>query len=117
MDFRFSNDFTQDLLDLQSYIKDKFHNEKAARDILEKIMASLALLPKAPQLGLNFDERVGRKLLTSFNTRMLIVDKKFLVFYAYSEEMLVVLRLVSADTNYLKYLDTLFSRIKKELDP
>jgi plasmid stabilization system protein ParE len=81
---------------------------QAARRIATIVLDALEPLKKFPELGLDFDKRVGRRMIADHTTRMLVIEKKYLVFYVVHEKHLNILKLVGASTDYLNNLDTLF---------
>jgi len=113
LEFDFSPEFADELEAFQSYIRGHFHSEKAARNLSKIIINRLLFLKTAPELGVNFDERVGRKILQDATVRMIIIEKKYIVFYSVSKDRIFIMHLLSAKTDYLKHLDILFSRFKE----
>jgi len=108
LELKFSHDFAHDLEDTQSYIRETHSDEQAAIRIAQLVLDALEPLKDFPELGLNFDERIGEQLIEGHVTRLLIVKKKYLVFYLVLRQDIYVLKFVNASTDYLNHLSRLF---------
>lgn len=109
MEFKYTEDYIVAIERAQSYIRTTYANEAAAHKFARDIFKATNVLLKHPNLGINFDARVGRVMIFGQTTRMLVV-KKYLVFYTVKGDTIYMLRLVNGTTDYLNRLEYLFKR-------
>lgn len=101
-----------DLDAIFDYCSDHFSEETAER-ILKGLTEAILKLEVFPEGFVNFDERIGQTLFTDGTVRMLPF-KSYLVFFLVRDLRVDVLRVISARTDYLNQLDSLFKmKLKK----
>jgi toxin ParE1/3/4 len=88
-----------DLGGLFLYIKDKLHNEIAARNIATKLLQRAQGLASFPDMGASLGN-VDRKL---DGYRYLLVDN-YLVIYRVADEELYIVRILYARSDYVQLL-------------
>jgi plasmid stabilization system protein ParE len=95
----------QELKEIKTHIEEKLFSKQSAQELASKIMNDLQFLKTAPELGINFDERIGRQLTKKHTLRMYIIDKKHLIFYVALPKQIYVLHIVNTKTDYLNRLN------------
>ena len=88
-----------DLLNLENYIINQFHNTQAAKKLKSNIVDTNSLSKDNPYLGPKMSDRFN--IDTSF--RYLIVSKQ-LVFYNVNKENIEILRILDSRHDYLSLL-------------
>ena len=88
-----------DLLNIENYIINQFHNTQAAKKLKSNILDTISLSKDNPYLGPEMSERFN--IDTSF--RYLIVSKQ-LVFYNINKETIEILRILDSRQDYLSLL-------------
>ncbi len=90
-----------DLLNIENYIVDQFHNEQAAKRLKNNIVntISLSLLKTNPFLGPKIAERFD----IDTPLRYLVVSKQ-LVFYNVNGDDVEIIRILDSRQNYLSLL-------------
>ena len=107
MEFKYAEDYIVVIERAQSYIRTTYATESAAQKFARDIFKVTSILLKHPNLGIDFDMRVGRVMIPGQTTWMLVI-KKYLAFYTVKGETIYMLRLVNGTTDYLNQLDYLF---------
>lgn len=88
-----------DLLNLENYIINQFHNTQAAKKLKSNIVDTISLSKDNPYLDPKMSDRFN--IDTSF--RYLIVSKQ-LVFYNVNNENIEILRILDSRQDYLSLL-------------
>ena len=88
-----------DLLNIESYIINQFHNTQAAKNLKSNIVDTISLLKDNPYLGPKMSDRFN--IDTSF--RYLIVSKQ-LVFYNIKNDNIEIIRILDSRQDYLSLL-------------
>ena len=88
-----------DLLNIENYIINQFHNTQAAKKLKSNIVDTISLLKDNPYLGPIMSYRFN--IDTSF--RYLVVSKQ-LVFYNVNKENIEILRILDSRQDYLSLL-------------
>jgi plasmid stabilization system protein ParE len=88
-----------DLGNLLLYIKDKLHNEIAARNIATKILQRVQGLVSFPDMGV----RLGNVDIRLDGYRYLLVDN-YLVIYKVVDEDVCIVRILYARSDYVQLL-------------
>ena len=109
MEFKYTEEYIAAIERAQSYIRTTYANESAAQKFARDIFKATNVLLRQPNLGIDFDTRVGRIMISGQTTRMLVV-KKYLVFYTVKSDTIYLLQLVNGTTDYLNQLEYLFKR-------
>jgi Plasmid stabilization system protein len=87
----------KDLLDI--YIYNSKYSENYARKTINKIFEYIYLLREYPNLG--------RKLKNRYETnseKMFIYCLKYIILYSYTDSTIIIERIISTRTNFIKHL-------------
>jgi toxin ParE1/3/4 len=103
----------EDLKCIKEYIVANF-STKTANKALNEILDSVEPLALSPEIGINFDKRLGKKLDAEFTTRLLILDRN-LIFYLVNEGLqeIYVLRVLNARQDYMRFIAKLEQESQK----
>ena len=88
-----------DLLNIENYIINQFHNTQATKKLKSNIVDTISLLKDNPYLGPKMSDRFN--IDTSF--RYLIVSKQ-IVFYDINEDNIKIIRILDSRQDYLSLL-------------
>ncbi len=88
-----------DLLNIENYIINQFHNIQAANKLKSNIVNTISLLKDNPYLGSKMSDRFS--IDTSF--RYLVVSKQ-IVFYNTNKENIEIIRILDSRQDYLSLL-------------
>ena len=99
MKLYYSPDARSDLRELHNYISRNLRNPEAAKNITEKILKTANLLMDQPQLGVRVSEKTGRET----DIRCLF-SGNYGIFYRINDSSVLVLRILDARTDYMKYV-------------
>lgn len=110
MEYRFSNEFADELVATQDYIEKILIAPQAAETLGREAIKAIEFVADNPELGLNFDERIGYKLMKNHVLRLYILKKKYLLFFVTHEKSVIFLRFLSARTDYMNHLRYFFGK-------
>ena len=85
-----------DLREIKTYIRDTLLNPTAAENVTQKILKSCALLKDNPKLGAELSGKVNRET----DMRYLVIHQ-YIAFYRIDNDVIRVIRIRDARTNYL----------------
>lgn len=88
-----------DLLNLENYIINQFHNNQAAKKLKTNIVDTISLLKDNPYLGPKMSDRFN----IDTSLRYLIVSKQ-IVFYDINEDNIEIIRILDSRQDYLSLL-------------
>lgn len=90
-----------DVRDILSYIKNRLKNPSAAKAMGARILDSIALLQENPYMGALLCDKLD--LDEGVKYRYLIVSKQ-IIFYEVTEDVIEIIRVLDACTDYLSAL-------------
>lgn len=64
LEFKFSNEFGDELEEIQNYIRENVLSEQSTKNIASKIVSQIQILKNFPELGIDFSDRVGRNMIS-----------------------------------------------------
>ena len=88
-----------DLLNVENYIINQFHNDQAATKLKTNIVDTISLLKDNPYLGPKMSDRFN----IDTPLRYLIVSKQ-IVFYDINEDNIEIIRILDSRQDYLSLL-------------
>ena len=93
----------EDLHDIFVYIAENFYSEAMGRRTVNDLIDSTAPLEEFPEIGVDADEKFGRKFISGQTTRLLIVEK-YLIWYIIYKKKVNVLRITNQRQDIAKLL-------------
>ena len=93
------------LRSIYDYIRDVLSNETAAKKIVSKLLQGMESLKTFPEAGFNADQRYGKRINDTFETRALVV-KRYVILYFIDESRkeIVVSHIFRSKSDYIKLL-------------
>lgn len=85
-----------------------YFSNKTIEQIMKGLAETILILEVFSEGLVNFDERIGQQLFVEGSVRM-FPFKSYLIFFLIREMRVAVLRVISARTDYLNQLDSLFN--------
>lgn len=99
MKLRYTPQARTDLREIQGYIADHLQNPTAAKHITTMVLKSAGRLTDYPRLGFSVSEKTGRE-----TEARCLFSGNYGIFYIVSKENVLVLRILDARTDYMKYV-------------
>ena len=102
------------LRSIYDYIRDVLSNETAAKKMVSKLLQGMESLKTFPEAGFNADQRYGKRINDTFETRALVV-KRYVILYFIDESRkeIVVSHIFSSKSDYIKLLKKLRLVVRK----
>lgn len=89
----------KDLIEIKNYISLNLSSPQAADNTIKKILQSCSNLKEFPKLG----AQLKNKFDVDTDLRYLVTSN-YIAFYRYENNVVKVIRIIDARTNYMQYL-------------